>query len=80
MNNMKRRGFLGSLVALFAAPLVPIVPLPTPRKRIFDGGPIYCTSEMMADIRAWGVDQIDEMTRKEIYACDGVESIYGTTC
>lgn len=39
---------------------------------------LYMSPECMEDIRNWGVDQIDEVTRREIYISDGtVSRIFG---
>jgi hypothetical protein len=40
---------------------------------------LYMSPEAMEDIRNWGIDQVDELTRREIYTAtdDGVSSIYG---
>lgn len=48
----------------------------TNRGRLTD---LYLSPEAMEDIRNWGIDQIDEVTRREIYqAADGtINRIYG---
>lgn len=42
---------------------------------------LYISPEAMEDIRAWDVDEIDEVTRREIFVANemGLASIYGTT-
>jgi len=86
---MKRRHFLQSIAALVVAPALPSA-LPKSRKRIYDGGfgrmcmipnseryKIYCSPETIEDIRRWGVDQIDETTRKQIYVNHETKRFFG---
>lgn len=37
---------------------------------------LYISPEALEDIRNWGVDQVDEITRREIYCCDYTHRIF----
>jgi len=67
MTNITRRGFLGraaASVGLIAMPstFIPIEPEFIPP--VFEAKKF--SPEAMADIRNWGVDKLDESTRKSI--------------
>ena len=71
---MDRRAFIQTTVAALLTPVLPAVlpepVLPTPMFRRVIGRAelrdIYISREALEDIRNWGVDQIDETTRREI--------------
>lgn len=67
---MLRRQFLQSIAALAVAPVLPAV-LPEPVLPTYikstERFKLYCSPETLEDIKNWGVDQIDEQTRREIY-------------
>ncbi len=57
------------------APVALSLPLPeTPATFVMNKAPklrgIYISAEALRDIQAWGVDEIDEATRKEIYSAN----------
>lgn len=52
-------------VALTVGPLLPAVPI----KAVATGGliPLYVSDELLADIRDWTVNSVDEAMRREMY-------------
>lgn len=70
-----RRSFLGFVASL------PFIGLVHKTKHIgikkFDCSQLYCSPKALEDIRNWGVHQIDEAARKEIYSAGTTHSIYG---
>jgi len=73
---MDRRTFIQATAACLIAPVIPqALPepiLPAPVK--FNYHDIYISPEALEDIKNWGVDQIDETTRREIYVSFDNES------
>ena len=69
---MDRRTFIQTTAACLITPVIPqvlpepILPTPTFIKRE-ELCKLYLSPEALEDIRNWGVDQIDEKTRREIY-------------
>jgi hypothetical protein len=62
---MDRRNFFKAASAVMAAPMLPKIPLPT--EKSFDYSRVYMSREALEDIRNWGVEDIDDETKREIY-------------
>lgn len=62
------------------APVMPYVAVTVPSKA-FDYSDLYLSKDALDDIRNWGVDTIDEQTRREIYSghCQSVNIPPGFT-
>lgn len=83
--NLTRR----KILKLFAlAPVALTVPLPTPKKVLLSPGyviynagrkKLYFSQAALDDIRGWGVNEIDEATRREIYGCGDIERTIGVS-
>jgi hypothetical protein len=71
---MKRRNFLGSILSLPFLPCVKLdsVPISTLRESRIDIRALHLydanliSQSTLLDIQMWGIDQVDELTRKEI--------------
>lgn len=67
---ISRRGFLGALGLAVLAPKTLIQPTPDLgfKKSTYELEDLYISPEAMEDIKRWNVDQVDEQTRKAIFA------------
>jgi hypothetical protein len=69
---MKRREFLKVSAATSLAAVAGLQSECAPKEVVeveeplFDDGEIYCSPEVMEDIKNWGVDEVDEKTQKEM--------------
>lgn len=66
MKISRRSAILGSIATLFAGRRI------TSPRKLYD---LYISPNTLRDIRAWGVYQIDEQTRKEIYNAGGLDKM-----
>jgi len=81
--NLTRR----KILKLFTlAPVALSIPLPTTEKVLFPPGHIvydtskniYCSQELLDDMRAWGVDEIDRETR-ELYMRGDIKRVFSVS-
>ena len=57
---LNRRQLLGGMLAGLLAPLIPLPAQTKPK--------LYISPEAIEDIRSWGVDNLDEQTKREVLA------------